>query len=147
VKDIRQGAACDCWFLSSLGCLSVAKQVPRLIEKICPEKARDEKVAVYGFVFHRDWEWISEVIDDKLYLGVCEYDDCAGGILSVWNASHSSLDQEGLREEYRQTFQSNSDALFYAPCTHPDETWVPLIEKAFAKAHGDYKAIDHGVPG
>ena len=44
-----------------------------LIESVCV--ARDEKVGVYGFVFYRDGEWISEVIDDKLYLTKPDYDE------------------------------------------------------------------------
>ena len=28
-----------------------------------------------------------------------------------------------------------------------DETWLPLLEKAFAKAHGDYSAIEGGFVG
>lgn len=37
--------------------------------------ARDEQVGVYGFVFHRDGEWFSEIIDDKLYLKRPDYDE------------------------------------------------------------------------
>jgi len=147
VKDMRQGAEGDCWFISSLGCLCVDTQFPKLVEKLCPPEARDEKVGVYGFIFFRDGEWISEIIDDKLYINAPDYDDCDDDRRAVWDRSHSRLDPEVSREEYRKTFQSNSDALFYASCANPNETWVPLIEKAFAKAHGDYNAIDGGWPG
>ena len=44
-----------------------------LIDRICV--ARDEQVGVYGFVFHRDGEWFSEIIDDKLYLKRPDYDE------------------------------------------------------------------------
>jgi hypothetical protein len=144
---MRQGAEGDCWFISSLGSLCVNEEVPYLIEKICPATCRDEKVGVYGFVFSRDGEWISEVIDDKLYLKAPDYDDCSDERRSVWDSSHSRLDPEVSRKLWRKTFQSNSDALFYASCAHPQETWVPLLEKAFAKAHGDFNAIDGGWPG
>lgn len=33
-----------------------------LIEKLCV--AHDQDVGVYGFVFYRDGEWISEIVDD-----------------------------------------------------------------------------------
>ena len=147
VQDFRQGAEGDCWFISSLGCLCVDTEFPKLIEKLCPAEARDEKVGVYGFVFFRDGEWISEIIDDKLYLSAPDYDDCDDERRAVWDRSHSRLDPEVSREEYRKTFQSGSDALFFGSCADPNETWVPLIEKAFAKAHGDYNAIDGGWPG
>jgi hypothetical protein len=147
VRDMRQGAEGDCWFISSLGSLCVEEEIPHLIQRLCPATCRDEKVGVYGFVFSRDGEWISEIIDDKLYLKAPDYDDCNDERRAVWDSSHSRLDPELSRKLWRKTFQTNSDALFYASCANPSETWVPLIEKAFAKAHGDYSAIDGGWPG
>jgi len=43
--------------------------------------------------------------------------------------------------------QTGSRALYFAQCSDPNETWLPLLEKAFAKAHGDYSAIDGGFVG
>lgn len=68
--DIRQGRDGDCWFLAALSALG---NKSGLIERVCV--ARDEKVGVYGFVFHRDGEWRSEIIDDKLYLTKPDYDE------------------------------------------------------------------------
>ncbi|RAL60744.1 hypothetical protein DID88_009849 [Monilinia fructigena] len=50
-------------------------------------------------------------------------------------------------EGYKKTYQTGSDALFFGSCADPNETWVPLIEKAFAKVHGDYDSINGGWPG
>lgn len=147
VRDIRQGAEGDCWFISSLGSLCVDTEVPSLIQNIAPASCRNERIGVYGFLFYRDGEWISDVVDDKLYLKVSDYDDCTDERRVTWDASHSQLDQEVSRELWRQTYQSGSDALFYASCAHPQEIWVPLIEKAFAKVHGDFTAINGGWPG
>ena len=47
-SDVRQGKDGDCWFMSALSTLS---NKPGLIQKVCV--ARNEKVGVYGFVFHR----------------------------------------------------------------------------------------------
>ena len=43
--------------------------------------------------------------------------------------------------------QTGSRALYFAQCSDPNETWLPLLEKAFAKAHGDYSAINGGFVG
>lgn len=54
----------------------------------------------------------------------------------------------GLSEEkYRKAFLTGSDSLFFAQCREENETWLPLLEKAFAKAHGDYLAIKGGYTG
>ncbi len=47
-NDVRQGRDADCWFMSSICTLSNKED---LLEKVCV--AMDEKVGVYGFVFHR----------------------------------------------------------------------------------------------
>jgi len=47
-SDVRQGKEGDCWFMSALCTLSNKEG---LLESVCV--ARDEKVGVYGFVFHR----------------------------------------------------------------------------------------------
>lgn len=57
--DVRQGRHGDCWLMSALCTLS---NKPGLIERLCV--ARDQEVGVYGFVFHRDGEWTSEIVDD-----------------------------------------------------------------------------------
>lgn len=59
--DVRQGRDGDCWLLAAICTLS---NKPGLIERVCV--ARDENVGVYGFVFNRDGEWFSEIIDDKV---------------------------------------------------------------------------------
>lgn len=67
-NDIRQGKDGDCWLMAALCTLS---NKPGLIEKLCV--ARDENVGVYGFVFYRDGEWISEIVDDyvSLWITMC----------------------------------------------------------------------------
>ncbi|KAH8591924.1 hypothetical protein B0O99DRAFT_654185 [Bisporella sp. PMI_857] len=39
------------------------------------------------------------------------------------------------------------DALFFAHCKDPNETWLPLLKKAYAKAHSDYAALGGGWVG
>ena len=135
---MRQGFNGDCWFLSAVCAISNKKN---LINRICV--ARDETVGVYGFVFHRDGDWFFTVIDDKLYLTAADWWECHPDEKATFlNVSG----QEG-EATYRETFQTGSKALYFAQCREENETWLPLLEKAYAKAHGDYSAIDGGFTG
>lgn len=55
--------------------------------------------------------------------------------------------QKEPEDEYERLFQTGSKALQFAQCSNSDETWVPLLEKAYAKAHGDFEAINAGQTG
>lgn len=136
-NDVRQGRDGDCWLMAALCTLSNKKG---LIEKLCVE--RDERVGVYGFVFYRDGEWVSEIVDDFLFLTKSDYDD---GYLE--RVLLDDLERRNPEEAYRRIYQSNSNSLYFAQCQHPQETWLPLLEKAYAKAHGDYAAIEGGFGG
>ncbi|OBT63200.1 hypothetical protein VE03_07754 [Pseudogymnoascus sp. 23342-1-I1] len=141
-KDVRQGGSGDCWFMSALMALCNSSGADSLLEKVCV--ARDQEVGVYGFVVFRDGEWESVIIDDKLYLRKPNYDDLAERVRKDWEAAKVRDDDA---EDWRVEFQTNSGALWFAQSTHEDETWVPLLEKAYAKAHGDYGAIHGGNVG
>ncbi|KAK8063369.1 calpain family cysteine protease [Apiospora saccharicola] len=136
-NDVRQGRDGDCWLLAALCTLSNKSS---LIERVCV--ARDEVVGVYGFVFHRDGEWFSEIIDDKLFLTKPDFDESFLERI-LWE----DRERVNSEEQYRKAYQSGSGALYFAQCEHADETWLPLLEKAYAKAHGDYAAIEGGFTG
>ncbi|TID23599.1 Methylenetetrahydrofolate reductase 2 [Venturia nashicola] len=151
-NDVKQGTNGDCWFLAGITALSGK---PELIEKLCI--ARDEKVGVYGFVFFRDGEWISEVVDDRLALRhsgdernyVTEYLLRVNGDKNVLTTPLSDMAYgiQTLEKDFRESLRKGSNALYFASCKDGNETWLPLLEKAYAKAHGDYQAIEGGFAG
>lgn len=73
-NDVRQGRDGDCWLMAALCTMS---NKPGLIERICV--AHDQDIGVYGFVFHRDGEWFSEIIDDKVMQPVTSDIGSVGG--------------------------------------------------------------------
>ncbi|KAF4977565.1 hypothetical protein FZEAL_5936 [Fusarium zealandicum] len=130
--DIKQGASGDCWWLAALATIAHRKD---LMKKICV--ARDEECGVYGFVFHRDGEWISTVVDDNLYLTARDF----GQDSQVYDSTGKKA------RHFKKQRQTGSESLFFAKCEDANETWLPLLEKAFAKVHGDYQALDGGWAG
>ena len=112
---------------------------------------RNEEVGVYGFVFFRDGEWISVVIDDRLALK-SNVDD-RRYLLKVFGdkiaeeTEWKNMVLEALPKKFLEDSLKGSDALYYSSCKDSEETWLPLIEKAYAKAHGDYQSIEGGFSG
>lgn len=82
-----------------------------------------------------DGEWVSTIVDDQLYITSPEYLDSDGTVY------------HGTEHDYIRDFMRGSKALHFAKCHDANETWLPLLEKAYAKAHGDYGAIEGGCSG
>lgn len=89
-----------------------------------------------------DGEWIQTIIDDKLYLIAADFDE-SDEEKRTWQ----QVSMQDPEEEYRKSCQNGSRALYFAQCSSENETWLPLLEKAYAKAHGDFNAIQGGFTG
>ncbi|KAF4974526.1 hypothetical protein FZEAL_8577 [Fusarium zealandicum] len=135
--DVKQGSLGDCWIMAGLTALA---HVPASLRRMCV--AYNTKIGIYGFVLYRDGEWIYSIIDDKLYLKSPCWDSP-----SMQRDLLQQIDREDVENVYRKTYQTGSKALFFAQCKNQNETWVPLIEKAYAKAHGDYASLSGGWIG
>lgn len=135
--DVKQGSLGDCWIMAGLTAMA---NVEDGVKRSCV--AYDTKIGIYGFVFYRDGEWIYSIIDDKLYLKSPCW-DCP----SMQRDLLQQIDREDIEKVYRRTYQTGSKSLYFAQCRDQNETWVPLIEKAYAKAHGDYASLNGGYVG
>ncbi|KAF8799617.1 cysteine proteinase, partial [Phlegmacium glaucopus] len=95
-----------------LSALATVSTAPGLVEKFY----RDEKVGVYSFIFFRDNVWVTVIIDEAI-----------------------SLRQK--KDVYNKSTRKGGQSLYFAKSGTVGETWVPLIEKAYAKLHGNYSHL------
>ncbi|KAJ3011934.1 UNVERIFIED_CONTAM: hypothetical protein HDU68_001450, partial [Siphonaria sp. JEL0065] len=129
-NNIQGDVIGDCHLIAAISTLS---SQPQLLLKTMIE--RDEEVGVYGFVFFRDGKWISSIVDDQLYVKAKPHAE-AGWVKDYMD-----------EKEYEASFIKGSKSLYFSRCANEHETWLPLLEKAYAKAHGDYSCIEGGWSG
>ncbi|KAH7322206.1 hypothetical protein B0J17DRAFT_772780 [Rhizoctonia solani] len=129
-SDVVQGSLDDRWFLSAVSTITTMEG---LINRICVH--RDEEVGVYGFVFYCDSGWVDVIIDDLLFTRFPRYEELL---------DHQKTLYHGEKDKYETGARVGGQTLLFARSKTQNETWLPLLEKAFAKLHGDYQAITKG---
>ncbi|RIA83275.1 hypothetical protein C1645_834058 [Glomus cerebriforme] len=123
--DVVQGAVGNCWLISAIGVLATH---PKLLNKVIP-KASDQdwyhshepgkKMGVYHF---RDTERHPGVFRFRFYR------------FGEWI--------EIVVDDYLPT---SNDKIIYAQSRNPNEMWVSLLEKAYAKLCRCYESLEAGT--
>ncbi|KAJ3130145.1 Calpain-type cysteine protease dek1 [Physocladia obscura] len=125
-SQIRQGRVGDCWFISALAVLS---ESPELISRVFPSHQPLSYNGIFSTFFFIDGKWRSIYIDN--YFAISPPPNSSKR--SVVTASSSSS----------SALKSNDIVLHFSKSV-AGSLWVPILEKAYAKAHSSYAALNGG---
>ncbi|KAI4469988.1 calpain [Holotrichia oblita] len=114
--DVIQGSLGNCWFAASLAGLARYKQ---LVYQVVPndQSFDDNYAGIFHFRFWQYGKWIDIVIDDRLPIKAIS--------------------------PIKSIVESIGDLAFFKS-SDQDEFWTALLEKAYAKLHGSYEALERG---
>ncbi|KAH8054907.1 calcium-dependent cysteine-type endopeptidase [Aureococcus anophagefferens] len=123
-NDLAQGGLGDCWFLSAL---SVVAERHDLVAKLFLDTARAAS-GCQGLRLFMDGAWTTILVDDQLPVTSKPRRENTGAAAAPVTAGGLSL------------------AYVRSRCATTGATtlWAPLLEKAYAKAHGSFKSISGG---
>ncbi|KAG4277403.1 hypothetical protein FPRO04_14107 [Fusarium proliferatum] len=119
--DVMQGSLGNCWIMAGLAALT---NVPEGLQRICVTTTQRSALEDLSFIV---------MVNESTPSSTREL--------------LQQIDRDDNESFYRKTYQSGSKALFFAQCRDRNETWVPLFEKVFAKAHSDYASLAVGWIG
>ena len=114
-SDVIQGLLGNCWFIGALATIIAS---PEVVNLIMPQPWPTSLVgcSLFRFRFWKWGKWIEVVVDDRL-----------------------PFVADGMG---RMVYPPK---LAFSKCQSTEYFWVSLLEKAFAKLHGSYAALDAGT--
>jgi Calpain family cysteine protease len=120
--SVRKGAVGNCWFLSAL---AVVAEKPHLIQYIMPHVELNQ-TGCYQINLFLDGQWTPILVDAYLPTLV----------------PSSSMSMSRAKTKRRTMIPTTRTTAFCD--VFEGQLWAPLVEKAYAKAHGSYQQLSGG---
>lgn len=123
---VREGVLNDAWLLGVFA--AVALHPDNLIENLFVSESLThfKQYGVYTCRFFKDNEWISVTTDTRIPY---------------------SMELEPQDKRLNATLSPSRGAVLYGSSKDPNEVFLPLLEKAYAKLHGTYQILDEKYGG
>ncbi|KAJ3246563.1 Calpain-type cysteine protease dek1 [Chytriomyces hyalinus] len=127
---VNQGSVGDCWLISAMAVLA---EQPDLIERVLdPRQTDSERCGFYNVRLFIDGKWRVYRVDNYFALQDPASVKKQKQIVNAFNAPI-----------FQTKAMSHGPQLHFAKSTYK-QLWVPVLEKAYAKAHSSYKSISGG---
>ena len=132
-NDVIQGCLGDCWFISALSVIATKDYLLRgeFSESILSDKKIDEEENVM----------LSTGIYPPIFHSFRKKGIFCFRFFKNFKWRYVLVDS---RLPCLRVYNNQTPALLYGQCRARNEFWVPLIEKAYAKLHGSYRALVSG---
>ena len=133
-NDVMQGCLGDCWFISALAVIATKDYLLR--------GEFDKKILDDGKLDEEEIKMMSEGIYPPIFHNFATKGIYCFRFFKNFKWRYVLIDD---RLPCNAVFNENqTKKLLFAHCRQDNEFWVPLIEKAYAKLHGSYLAIESG---
>ena len=133
-NDVMQGALGDCWFISALSVIATKDYLLR--------GEFDKRILDDGKIDEEEIKMMSEGIYPPIFHNFATKGIYCLRFFKNFKWRYVLIDD---RLPCNAVFNENqTKKLLFAHCRQDNEFWVPLIEKAYAKLHGSYLAIESG---
>ncbi len=149
--DPKQGQIGDCWLISGMSLIAtrdgtcaslsspigVTRPLGVALHRVCARRAAQPLCGVHALLFGAD-----------LLFQVFDHSVSAESRLR--HSVHVVRFSKGHDWHYiivddRFPVHAANGTIVFARCDADDEIWVPLLEKAYAKLHGSYLALESGA--
>ena len=133
-NDVMQGALGDCWFISALSIIATKDYLLR--------GEFNKSILDDGKIDEEEIKMMSEGIYPPIFHSFSTKGIYCFRFFKNFKWRYVLIDDR--LPCFSVYHQNQTKKLIFAHCRQDNEFWVPLIEKAYAKIHGSYCAIESG---